>query len=69
MEIYIYWRSEKRRNVESSPNVKELGQYSHNKVLKLYKLASIAIAPSKWDEPLGRLPIEAACKWLYYYFK
>ncbi len=56
---FISIGSEKRRNVESSPNVKELGQYSNNNVLKLYKLASIAIAPSKWDEPLGRLPIEA----------
>ena len=32
---------------------------SNNEVLNLYKLASIAVAPSKWDEPLGRLPIEA----------
>ena len=56
---FISIGSEKRRIVESSPNVKELGQYSNNNVLKLYKLASIAIAPSKWDEPLGRLPIEA----------
>ena len=51
--------SEKRRTINKSSNVKELGQCSNNNVLNLYKLASIAIAPSKWDEPLGRLPIEA----------
>ena len=32
----------------------------HKKVLNLYRSASIAIAPSNWNEPLGRLPIEAA---------
>jgi glycosyltransferase involved in cell wall biosynthesis len=51
--------SEKRRTINRSSNVKELGFYSNNNVSNLYKLASIAIAPSKWDEPLGRLPIEA----------
>lgn len=51
--------SEKRRTINKSPNVKELGVYSNNNILNLYKLVSIAIAPSKWDEPLGRLPIEA----------
>ncbi len=51
--------SEKRRTINKTSNVKELGVYSNNNVLNLYKLASIAIAPSKWDEPLGRLPIEA----------
>jgi len=50
---------EKRRTIIKTSNVKELGNYSNNNVLNLYKLASIAIAPSKWDEPLGRLPIEA----------
>lgn len=51
--------SEKRRTINRTSNVKEQGVISNNKVLNLYKLASIAIAPSMWDEPLGRLPIEA----------
>ena len=32
----------------------------NKKVLNFYKSASIAVSPSIWDEPLGRLPIEAA---------
>lgn len=50
---------EKRRIIENSSIVNEIGALPNKKVLELYKLASIAIAPSKWDEPLGRLPIEA----------
>lgn len=51
--------AEKRRTINKTSNVMELGSCSNNYVLNLYKLVSIAIAPSKWDEPLGRLPIEA----------
>ena len=57
---FISIGDEKRRNIEKSANVKELGRLPHNKVLNLYKSAAIAVAPSIWDEPLGRLPIEAA---------
>ena len=57
---FISIGSEKRRVLDRSSNVKELGQLSNKKVLNFYKSASIAISPSIWDEPLGRLPIEAA---------
>ena len=57
---FISIGSEKRRAIDKSSNVKELGQLSNKKVLNFYKSASIAISPSIWDEPLGRLPIEAA---------
>lgn len=56
---FLSFGSEKRRTINKTSNVKEKGVCSNNTVLNLYKLASIAIAPSKWDEPLGRLPIEA----------
>ena len=38
----------------------ELGQISNKQVYNFYKKAFISIAPSNWDEPLGRLPIESA---------
>ncbi len=52
--------SEIRRNIIKYDHVHEIGQVSHSKVLKLIKSAKITIAPSIWDEPLGRLPIESA---------
>ena len=57
---FISIGSEKRRTLDKSSKVKELGQLSNKKVLNFYKSASIAVSPSIWDEPLGRLPIEAA---------
>ena len=57
---FIAIGSEKRRTLDKSSNVKELGQLSNKNVLNFYKSASIAVSPSIWDEPLGRLPIEAA---------
>ena len=56
---FISIGSEKRRIIKKNSYVKELGQISNSKILKIYEKSSIAIAPSTWDEPLGRLPIEA----------
>ncbi|MDA0996159.1 MAG: glycosyltransferase [Proteobacteria bacterium] len=61
------WRSisvgaEYRRKIQANKNTKELGQISNDKVLKLYENASIAVANSVRDEPLGRLPIEASSR-------
>jgi glycosyltransferase involved in cell wall biosynthesis len=56
---FISIGSEKRRTIKKNSYVKELGQITNNKILKIYEKSSIAIAPSTWDEPLGRLPIEA----------
>ncbi len=39
-----------------------LGFQNHNKVLKVFKLTSIAVACSRWDEPLGRTSIEASSR-------
>ena len=54
--------SENRRMIQVNKNTKELGQISNNKVLKLYEIASIAVANSVRSEPLGRLPIEASSR-------
>jgi len=56
---FISIGTEKRRSISKNSYVKELGQISNSKVLKIYEKASIAIAPSIWNEPLGRLPMEA----------
>ena len=56
---FISIGSEKRRIIIKNSYVKELGQLSNSKILKIYEKSSIAIAPSTWDEPLGRLPLEA----------
>ena len=61
------WKSfsigtEDRRLISVSPNTRELGHISNRKVLKIYEHASIAIANSTRDEPLGRLPIEASSR-------
>ena len=61
------WKSfsigaEDRRLIDISPNTREFGQMSNSKVLKFYEHASIAIANSTREEPLGRLPIEASSR-------
>ena len=61
------WKSfsigvEDRRLIDVSPNTREFGQMSNSKVLKFYEHASIAIANSTREEPLGRLPIEASSR-------
>jgi len=52
--------SEPRRNIDHYEHVKELGQIKHQQVLQYIKKSKITVAPSVWDEPLGRLPIESA---------
>ena len=52
--------TESRRVLPVESHIKEMGQISNKQVYNIYKKALISIAPSNWDEPLGRLPIEAA---------
>ena len=52
--------TESRRVLPYQNHIDELGQISNKKVYRIYKKALISIAPSKWSEPLGRLPIESA---------
>ena len=39
-----------------------LGFQNHDKVLKIFKETSIAVACSRWDEPLGRTSLEASSR-------
>ena len=39
-----------------------LGFQNHNKVLKIFETTSIAVACSRWDEPLGRTSLEASSR-------
>jgi len=52
--------NETRRTIPIYNHVQELGQIEHKKVLNYIKISKITVAPSKWEEPLGRLPIESA---------
>ena len=42
--------------------LKNLGFQNHNKVLKIFEKTSIAVACSRWDEPLGRTSLEASSR-------
>ena len=42
--------------------LKNLGFLNHNKVLDIFEKTSIAVACSRWDEPLGRTSIEASSR-------
>jgi len=52
--------TESRRVLPVEDHIKELGQISNKNVYEIYKKALVSIAPSNWEEPLGRLPIESA---------
>jgi len=51
---------EPRRTIPRNSCIKELGTLNHSQVLNLLKISKISIANSRWEEPLGRLPIESA---------
>ena len=51
---------EPRRKIPYNSCIKELGPLNHSNVLNLLKISKISIANSRWEEPLGRLPIESA---------
>ena len=42
--------------------LKKLGFLNHKKVLKIYSQSSIAVACSRWNEPLGRTSLEASSR-------
>ena len=43
-------------------NLQNLGFQHHDKVLKIFEKTSIAVACSRWDEPLGRTSLEASSR-------
>mgnify|MGYP000471695007 CR=1 FL=1 len=42
--------------------INNLGFTNHNKVLKIFEKTSIAVACSRWNEPLGRSSLEASSR-------
>jgi glycosyltransferase involved in cell wall biosynthesis len=54
--------SEARREIERNEYVKEMGDITNDEVLRLLSVSKIAVANSTWEEPLGRLPLEAASR-------
>ena len=42
--------------------LENLGFQNHNNVLKIFEKTSIAVACSRWDEPLGRTSLEASSR-------
>ncbi len=66
LDKYPNWRAkiigdEKREKIEvNHENVDLLGFLNHEKVLKIFKQTSIAVACSRWEEPFGRTSLEAS---------
>jgi len=54
--------SESRREIPKNRKIVEFGEIPNKEVLKLIAQSKITIAPSRWNEPLGRLPLESASR-------
>ena len=63
---FPHWKAkiigdEKREKINvDHKNVDLLGFLNHEKVLKIFKQTSIAVACSRWEEPFGRTSLEAS---------
>ena len=66
LDKYPNWKAkiigdEKREKIFlNHKNADLLGFLSHDKVLKIFKKTSIAVACSRWEEPFGRTSLEAS---------
>ena len=60
---FIAIGNEERKNIFPDPKiVKEIGYKKNSEVLNFYLKSEIAIGNSVWDEPLGRIAIEASSR-------
>ena len=60
---FIAIGNEERKKIFPNTNaVKEIGFKKNSEVLEFYKKSEIAIGNSVWDEPLGRIAIEASSR-------
>ncbi len=60
---FIAIGNESRKRIFPKPNIiKEIGYMNNNDVLNFYEKSEIAIGNSVWDEPLGRIAIEASSR-------
>ena len=53
---------EREKHIFEHPRLKVMGFVEHSKVIKLFEKSSIAVVPSRWQEPLGRTGLEASSK-------
>ena len=53
---------EREKLIFNHPRLKILGFIEHIKVIKLFEKSSIAVVPSRWEEPLGRTGLEASSR-------
>ena len=66
LDEYPDWKAfsignESRRNIYiNHKQHKELGFLDHKKTLKILDKSEIAVVPSRWEEPFGRVALEAA---------
>jgi glycosyltransferase involved in cell wall biosynthesis len=66
LDKYANWKalsigSESRRNIYiNHKHHKELGFLNHKKTLEILDKSEIAVVPSRWEEPFGRVALEAA---------
>ena len=66
LDKYENWKalsigSESRRNIYiNHKQHKELGFINHKKTLEILDKSEIAVVPSRWEEPFGRVALEAA---------
>ena len=60
---FIAIGNETRKKIFPDPKVvKEIGYKKNSEVLNYYKFSEIAVGNSVWDEPLGRIAIEASSR-------
>ena len=68
LDRYPEWKAivigdEPREKIELyHKNINNLGFTNHAKVLETFKLSSIAVACSRWEEPFGRTSLEASSR-------
>jgi glycosyltransferase involved in cell wall biosynthesis len=53
---------EREKLIFNHPRLHIMGFIEHNKVIKLFEKSSIAVVPSRWQEPLGRTGLEASSR-------
>ncbi len=53
---------EREKLIFNHPSLIIKGFIEHNKVIKLFEKSSIAVVPSRWEEPLGRTGLEASSR-------
>ena len=59
-KAYVAGDEPRDKLIYNHPNLKILGFQSHKKIINLLKKTSISVVCSRWDEPFGRVSLEAS---------